>query len=300
MIAGCDTGFGHELALRLDSLGFHVYATCLDVESKGAVELITRCSSRLTLMKMNVSNDQEIRLVVEEIKTRVTTMTDGLKLWAVVNNSGISNFSAVEWGSSTDEIFTKVLMVNVIGSVKVTRSFLPLLKQTSKSRVIFMSSIAGRISFPAMVPYSISKFAIRAFSDGLRRELESTTVSVSMIEPAMFKTPLTERTSCMKNLEKNFCSTSDESKRFISPAEVDYINSKVNQYLKSVNGNPDYVIRQMIRSVVDLHPKISYTVYGSFTTHVMLKVLELMPPEMQDFILSDSVLRIFKKKIQIN
>ena len=298
-MTGCDTGFGHELAARLDSLGFHVYATCLDVQSQGALELVQKCSSRLTITQVDVSNEDEIRKVAEEVKRKVTSR-DNLKLWAVVNNAGISNFSAVEWGSSVNEIFTKVLMVNLIGSIQVTRSFLPLLKQSPKSRVVFMSSIAGRISFPAMVPYSVSKFGVKAFADGLRRELESSSVNVTMIEPAMFKSPLTERSICMKSLERNFNLTPEESKKFVSPAEVDYINCKVKQYLSSVDEKSDLVVQQMIRAVLDQNPRISYSVYGSCSSYLVLKSLELLPAELQDFVLtSDSLLKNFRKKLSL-
>ena len=58
-LTGCDSGFGRETALRLDSLGFNVFATCLT--SEGQTQLTTRCSKRLHAIHLDVTNSQEIR-----------------------------------------------------------------------------------------------------------------------------------------------------------------------------------------------------------------------------------------------
>lgn len=59
LLTGCDSGFGRETALRLDSLGFNVFATCLT--SEGQTQLIVRCSKRLKAIHLDVTNSQEIR-----------------------------------------------------------------------------------------------------------------------------------------------------------------------------------------------------------------------------------------------
>lgn len=59
LLTGCDSGFGRETALRLDSLGFNVFATCLT--SEGQTHLTIRCSKRLTAIHLDVTNSQEIK-----------------------------------------------------------------------------------------------------------------------------------------------------------------------------------------------------------------------------------------------
>lgn len=59
LVTGCDSGFGRETALRLDSLGFNVFATCLT--SEGQTQLTARCSKRLATLHLDVTNSQEIK-----------------------------------------------------------------------------------------------------------------------------------------------------------------------------------------------------------------------------------------------
>jgi len=59
LLTGCDSGFGRETALRLDGLGFNVFATCLT--SEGQTQLTARCSKRLKAIHLDVTNSQEIR-----------------------------------------------------------------------------------------------------------------------------------------------------------------------------------------------------------------------------------------------
>lgn len=66
---GCDTGFGHLLAKKLDSLGFRVFATCLFPTGDGAQELRKNCSKRLEVFGLDVRSDEsvaEARKYVEE------------------------------------------------------------------------------------------------------------------------------------------------------------------------------------------------------------------------------------------
>lgn len=59
LLTGCDSGFGREIALRLDSLGFHVFATCLT--SDGQAELTAMCSKRLQAIHLDVTDSEEIK-----------------------------------------------------------------------------------------------------------------------------------------------------------------------------------------------------------------------------------------------
>ncbi|GFS30286.1 estradiol 17-beta-dehydrogenase 2, partial [Nephila pilipes] len=57
----CDTGFGHLLAKRLDSKGFHVFACCLLPDGNGASELQKTCSKRLKIVDLDVTKDESIK-----------------------------------------------------------------------------------------------------------------------------------------------------------------------------------------------------------------------------------------------
>jgi short-subunit dehydrogenase involved in D-alanine esterification of teichoic acids len=139
LITGCDTGFGHQLAIEVDKLGFHVFAGVLFPEGVGAKNLVSVCSDRLNVLKMDVTNYEEVSCVINEI------YLSGLELWAVVNNAGIAFNTPIEWGFDINEL-NKVFSINVFGAVRVAKLSLPLLRQ-SKGRIINVSSIAGNYLF---------------------------------------------------------------------------------------------------------------------------------------------------------
>ena len=123
---GCGSGFGHRLAQRLNQMGFRVYATVLNTNSRGAVELKTSAifAEQMIVLQMNVTNDREVNEVYGRVKTDL--QNSGHQLWAVVNNAGIFALAPLEWGSF--ETYRQLFEVNVFGTVRVTRVFLPLLK----------------------------------------------------------------------------------------------------------------------------------------------------------------------------
>ena len=77
-------------------------------------------------MRMDVTNEQEVKSVYEEIKTDLQQNSE--ELWAVVNNAGILTLGPIDWG--TTEAFETVFDVNTLGTVRVTRTFLPLIRQS--------------------------------------------------------------------------------------------------------------------------------------------------------------------------
>jgi len=67
LVTGCDSGFGHELAKRLDSLGCHVFAGCLT--EKGETELRKKCSARLHAISLDVAKHDSVRKAFELVTT---------------------------------------------------------------------------------------------------------------------------------------------------------------------------------------------------------------------------------------
>ena len=79
------------------------------------------------------------------------------------------------------------LEVNAVGSVAVTQALLPRLR-ASRGRVVFVSSVNGRISTPMTSAYNASKFAVEAFADALRVEVKPWGIRVAVVEPAQTDT----------------------------------------------------------------------------------------------------------------
>jgi NAD(P)-dependent dehydrogenase (short-subunit alcohol dehydrogenase family) len=108
-------------------------------------------------------------------------------LQGLVNNAGIAVAGPLEF-LPIDEL-RRQIEVNLIAQVAVTQAFLPQLR-TGRGRIVNMSSISGRVAAPLVGPYAISKFALEAFSDSLRRELHFWNLHVAVIEPGAIKSPI--------------------------------------------------------------------------------------------------------------
>ncbi|XP_022308697.1 D-beta-hydroxybutyrate dehydrogenase, mitochondrial-like [Crassostrea virginica] len=182
-ITGCDSGFGHEVVKRLDKIGFTVFAGCLDPEGEGAKALKDNCSENVHIVKLDVTKEEDIqqaRAYIEKVHEDT-----GCGLWGVVNNAGIDLYGDVEL--LTMDLYRKVADVNLWGTIHVTKVFLPLIRK-SKGRVIIVTSVKGRIYYPCISAYGVTKHGLETFSDCLRVEMERFGVKVSLIEPGNFST----------------------------------------------------------------------------------------------------------------
>nr|CAD7596810.1 unnamed protein product [Timema genevievae] len=213
-ITGCDTGFGNLCARRLDALGVRVYAGCLMPEGAGAKELKSDTSSKLHIVPLDVTKEKDVKQAVEYVKE----IQGDQGLWAVINNAGILMTGEVEL--MPVELFQRIIEVNTLGSVRVAKAFLPLIR-TSKGRLVFTASCAGRSTVPGLVPYSMSKHAIVSFIDGLRREMRKWSVTVHGIEPMMYRTQMTDMESYRKFLKQQWSELPEEDRRLYGDSYID-------------------------------------------------------------------------------
>ena len=105
----------------------------------------------------------------------------------LVNNAGLaSGLEPVAEGDERD--WARMLDVNVLGLLRVTRAFLPLLRAAPHAHVVNLGSIAGFEVYPGGVGYTASKHAVRAVTDTLRLELNGEPIRVTEVAPGMVET----------------------------------------------------------------------------------------------------------------
>ena len=109
---------------------------------------------------------------------------------ALVNNAGIGLGGPLELLAADD--LRRQFDVNVFGQVAVTQALLPALRRAG-GRIVFISSIGGRVSMAYTAPYAASKHAIEAFADALRVELRSSGIGVALVEPGSVATPIWDK-----------------------------------------------------------------------------------------------------------
>ncbi|XP_006863708.1 PREDICTED: corticosteroid 11-beta-dehydrogenase isozyme 2 [Chrysochloris asiatica] len=182
LITGCDSGFGKETAKQLDTMGFTVLATVLDLDSPGALELRACCSPRLKLLQMDLTKPADISRVLEFTKTH----TSSSGLWGLVNNAGY-NAVVADVELSPVDTFRSCMEVNFFGALELTKGLLPLLRQ-SRGRIVTVGSPAGDMPYQCLGAYGTSKAAVVLLMDTFSCELLPWGIKVSVVQPGCFKT----------------------------------------------------------------------------------------------------------------
>ncbi len=185
LVTGSSTGIGRACAIRLDRAGFGVFA---GVRNRGDAEsLEAEGSDRLEPVIIDVTDEGTIAATAD----RVEQVTGG-RLAGLVNNAGIAKGGPIE-ALSIDDLRNQ-LEVNLIGQVAVTQAMLPMIR-AARGRVVFISSIGGKVALPYVSPYAASKHGIEAVGDSLRREMAQFGVHVSLVEPGAVATPIWDKGS---------------------------------------------------------------------------------------------------------
>jgi NAD(P)-dependent dehydrogenase (short-subunit alcohol dehydrogenase family) len=184
VVTGASSGIGEACALRLDGLGFQVFAGVRREQDSDALR--RKASERLAPVMLDVTDP----LSAQSASDSVAAATGGVGLAGLVNNAGTAVAAPIEFLPLGE--LRRQLEVNVVGQIAVTQAFLPLLRQGS-GRIVNIGSVSGRIASPLLGAYTASKFAMEGLTDTLRRELSPWGVAVSIVEPGRIATPIWEK-----------------------------------------------------------------------------------------------------------
>jgi NAD(P)-dependent dehydrogenase (short-subunit alcohol dehydrogenase family) len=239
LVTGAGGGLGHATAERLLTNGWKVFVA--DV-SRDLLRTSTHDPDAVPIV-MDVTNRQSIQNAYDAIARQSE------RLDAVVNFAGV-----IGVGSLTDipeERLARILDVNVMGTYRVNKQFLPML-EAAQGRIVNISSETGwQSAAPFNGPYAMSKHAIEAYSTALRRELALLGIKVITIQPGPF------RTSMVEGIERAFTEAEAETKRF---ARV--INKLKTLAAKQVNSAHDPgIVAQVVETALTVkRPKPVYSV----------------------------------------
>ena len=272
LISGCDTGFGHALAIELDKIGFHVLAGVCNSDNEK--HLTQQLSNRATVFCLDITRQEEIDAAYEMIAQKTTS------LFALVNNAGIAKSGFIDWTSI--ETMRTVMDVNFFGHAAMTKTFLPLLISRRGSRVINICSAAGYVAGVGLSAYSASKFALEAFSDSLRREMRAWGLLVSIIEPGYMRTPIIEG---IDHKYQEIWETLDSAvqKRWGENYFRGYVKHVTHSVLLQNAENPHKVVKALRHAVMNSVPKTRYR--PGWQSSLFFFPLSMLPTSFTDFIL---------------
>lgn len=180
LVTGASTGIGRATALRLDSAGWRVFG---GVRKEADAEALREAGSeRIAPLILDITDGEQIAAAAARIEVEADGGLDGL-----LNNAGIAVPGPLE--TIPIEDFRRQIEVNLTGHVAVTQAMLPAIRR-ARGRIVFVSSIGGRIAFPLTGAYHAAKFGVEAVGDVFRQELRPWGIAVSIVEPGSIDTPI--------------------------------------------------------------------------------------------------------------
>lgn len=176
LVTGAARGIGRATALRLAAAGWDVIAGVRQLDGTGSSS--KALGERIKPVQLDITDETQVNALDGMLPARLD---------AVVNNAGVVVTGPIE-GVPMSEL-RRQLEVNVVGQAAVTQAVLPRLRE-SRGRLLFVSSLSGRVAAPLFGPYNASKFALEGMADALRMELSPWGIRVVIIEPAQTDTDL--------------------------------------------------------------------------------------------------------------
>jgi NAD(P)-dependent dehydrogenase (short-subunit alcohol dehydrogenase family) len=173
LITGASRGIGRAAVHRLAGKGWDVLAGVRRPEDGEALR-----GERIAPVLLDVTDAAAIAALDGSLPERLD---------AVVNNAGIAIGGPLE-ALPVDEV-RRQLEVNLVGPLAVTQAVLPRLR-AARGRVVFVSSLSGRVATPMTGAYNASKFGLEGLADTLRMELRPWGIAVVLVEPAQTDTDM--------------------------------------------------------------------------------------------------------------
>jgi NAD(P)-dependent dehydrogenase (short-subunit alcohol dehydrogenase family) len=181
LVTGASTGIGRAACLDLAARGWRVFGSVRREQDAGAFAAATPAGSiAMTPLRFDVTD----RAAIDQAKDELQDMLQGERLHALVNNAGVAIGGPLAYLPMAD--FERQIAINLTGVLHCTQAFLPLMRG-GPSRLVQVSSIAGKVGFPLLGPYHASKHGLEGMSDCLRMELKHLGVDVVLIEPGPVK-----------------------------------------------------------------------------------------------------------------
>ncbi|MBB5519895.1 SDR family oxidoreductase [Amphiplicatus metriothermophilus] len=268
VVTGASSGIGRAIAATLTDAGWRVFAG-VRKEADGAA-LRDALGPRLTPLIFDVTDAPAIARAADTVSGAL----GGRALKGLVNNAGIAVGGPLAHLPMED--LHRQLDVNLYGALRVTQAFLPMLGadrrfQGPPGRIVNMSSVAGKNAMPLNGPYSISKHALEAMSETLRREiLPLHGIDVVIIGPGAVRTPIWEKPKL------------DDYRKYQHTAYWPYLK-RMAALMKEVGDDglePEAVGRLVLRALTAKRPKTRYAILKN---RFMLWTLpRLLPRRMVD------------------
>jgi NAD(P)-dependent dehydrogenase (short-subunit alcohol dehydrogenase family) len=261
LITGCSTGIGRATAERLARAGHTVYATARRPES---IEALERSGCRT--LALDVTSEESMSAAVASVEE-----AEGA-VGVLVNNAGYSQNGAVET-VALDDVRAQ-FETNVFGLLRMCQLVLPGMRRRGEGRIVNISSMGGRFTFPGGGVYHATKHAVEAISDAMRFEVAGFGVQVVVIEPGIIRTNFGETAA------GSVASTGDGPYAKFNAAVAEANANASDGPFGKLGGEPDDVAQVIEKAIAARRPRPRYRVTPS--AHVLIAQRRLLPDRAWD------------------
>jgi NAD(P)-dependent dehydrogenase (short-subunit alcohol dehydrogenase family) len=254
LVTGCSSGIGAATAAHLAAGGWTVYATARRPET-----LEDLAASGCRTLALDVTDEASMSAAVEQV-----TAEHGA-VGVLVNNAGYSQSGAVE--SVPVDKLRRQFETNVFGLVRMCQLVLPGMRAQGWGKIVNVSSMGGRLTFPGGGVYHATKYAVEALSDALRFEVRGFGVDVILIEPGIIRTRFGETAvSGIEEAEGPYA----EFNRGVAATTAEVYESGA---LARLGGSPETVAEKIGKALSARRPRARYTVTPSANALIASRTL---------------------------
>ena len=250
LITGAYGGMGYKTAKLLSEKGFTVFA--LDKKVNAA-------EPNIFPIETDITDTENIKHAYDIVKAQ----TSGLD--AIIHFAGVYMLDSLV--EMKEERFTKIFDINVFGTYRVNKIFLPLLSAGS-TIVITSSELAPLNPLPFTGIYAITKTALEKYAFSLRMELQLLGINVSVLRPGAVKTGLLSASTAELD---NFCKN---TKIYTYNAEK---FKKITSSVEAKNVLPEKIAKKALHAITARHPKYVYNI----NKNPLLRILNILPKKIQ-------------------
>lgn len=181
ILTGAGGGIGSQLAGMLASSGARLALVDLNEEALKALQLKPGPGSSIEIAADITRAEDRARIVAQTLQA-----FGGIDI--LINAAGINPFGI--YAEQDDGLIEKTLQVNTLAPMLLTRAVLPVMLAGNSGQIVNIGSVFGSIAFAWFSAYSASKYALRGFSQSLRRELADTGIAVTYVAPRAVRTAI--------------------------------------------------------------------------------------------------------------
>jgi NAD(P)-dependent dehydrogenase (short-subunit alcohol dehydrogenase family) len=242
VVTGTSSGIGFETALALAREGYYTYATMRDITKGDKLkELASKENLKIDVLELDVDNENSAKTAIKHIfdqKQRIDVLVNnaGWVLWGCVEDVSVNEFKT----QFETNFFSIIRLIQEVG---------PTMRNQGSGTIVNISSVVGRIGFPASPAYISSKFALEGLSESLRFEFAPFGVDVIIIEPGVIKT------NFMKNMKMAKKSELDTVYKDITTKVVSGV-----KMMTEMGTPPKEVANTIVKAIKDEKPLPRYIV----------------------------------------